>query len=196
MPCFAKVLLSAALISTALGSTMMVFADDQPTAAQAKGTARENISSRRALDRPLPEVKFNGTALSDVIDFMADATSSNISVDWKALDAAHIAKDTPVTLKMSGQLPLRKVLALVLQQAAGNGVLTFYVDQGVIEITSQEASDKVLYSRVYPIQDLLFQPTDYKQRPEPEPAECRAGHLRWWRKRRWWRRQQRAKPVR
>jgi hypothetical protein len=163
MPSLSKALLSAAILSTIITTAPLIFADDQPSAA--KATAHENNTSRRALDRPLPEVKFNATPLSDVIDFLADASSSNISVDWKALDAAHIAKDTPVTLKMNGQLPLRKVLTLVLQQAAGSGVLTFFVDQGVIEITSQEASDKVLYSRVYPIQDLLFQPTDYNNAP-------------------------------
>jgi hypothetical protein len=88
-----------------------------------------------------------------------------MAVDWKALDAAHVAKDAPVTLRMSGQVPLHKVLSMVLNQAAGNGICTFYVSDGVIEVTSQEASDKVLYSEVYPIQDLLFQPTDYTNAP-------------------------------
>jgi hypothetical protein len=36
----------------------------------------------------------------------------------------------------------------------------------VIEITSQEASDKVLISRTYPIQDLLFTPTNYNSAPD------------------------------
>jgi uncharacterized membrane protein YgcG len=159
----ATIVVSAALLSTVAGLARPILADDQPSAS--KSSSRGNNVSRRALDRPVPEIKFNGSSLSDVIDFLADATAANISVDWKALDAAHIAKDTPITLKMSSQIPLHKVLKLVLDQAAGSGVLTFYVDEGVIEITSQEASDKILYSRVYPIQDLLFQPTDYNDAP-------------------------------
>jgi hypothetical protein len=161
MSFFARTILSAALFAGVVGSTAMVFAADADT----KATASGNTSSKRALDRPLPEVKFNATPLSDVLDFLADSTSSNMSVDWKALDAAHIAKDAPVTLKMSAQVPLHKVLSMVLNQAAGNGVLTFYVDEGVIEITTQESSDKVLYSRTYPIQDLLFQPIDATNTP-------------------------------
>jgi len=160
----AKTILSAALFCGVVGSTSMIFADDAP-GVQTKPTAHATASSHRALDRPLPEVRFNATPLSDVLDFLADATNSNMSVDWKALDAAHIAKDTPVTLRMSAQVPLHKVLSMVLNQAAGSGVLTFFVDEGVIEITTQEASDKVLYSRTYPIQDLLFQPVDSTNAP-------------------------------
>jgi hypothetical protein len=166
MSYLARTILSTALFAGVVGSATMIFAaDDAPAGSDAKAVAHANTSSRRALDRPLPEVKFNATPLSDVLDFLSDATSSNMSVDWKALDAAHIAKDTPVTLKMSAQVPLHKVLSMVLNQAAGNGVLTFFVDEGVIEITTQESSDKVLYSRTYPIQDLLFQPIDATNPP-------------------------------
>jgi len=160
MSTLAKVMLSGALFLGVVSSRSLIFADDAP-GVQAKGTAHANAASRRALDRPLPEVRFNATPLSDVLDFLADATNSNMAVDWKALDAAHVAKDAPITLRMSADVPLHKVLNMVLNQAAGNGVCTFYVSDGVIEVTSQEASDKVLISRVYPIQDLLFQPTDF-----------------------------------
>jgi len=159
-----KAILSAALFCGVVGFTPTIFADDAP-AVEAKPAARATVSSRRALDRPLPEVRFNANPLSEVLDFLADATNSNMAVDWKALDAAHVAKDAPVTLRMSAQIPLHKVLSMVLNQAAGSGVLTFYVDEGVIEITTQEASDKVLYSRTYPIQDLLFQPKDASGAP-------------------------------
>jgi hypothetical protein len=163
MPRLANTLLSAALICSVLGATPVIFAGDTP--AGTTDTKATN-TTRHALERPLPDVKFNATPLSDVLDFLADSTESNMSVDWKALDAAHVAKDTPMTLRMSTGVALHKVLSMVLNQAAGNGVLTFYVSEGVIEITSQEASDKVLYSRVYPIQDLLFQPTDYNNAPD------------------------------
>ena len=133
-----------------------------PTPGQA---ARANIGPRRALDRPLPEVRFNASSLSDVMDFLADASGANVSVDWKALDAAHVAKDAPITLRMGGNVSLRKVLHLVLRQAAADAPLTFYVDDGVIEVTSQEAEDKVLICKTYPIQDLLFQAPDYNNAP-------------------------------
>ena len=134
-----------------------------PTAGQ---TARANTGERRALDRPLPEVRFNSAAFSDVMDFLADASGANVSVDWKTLEAAHVAKDTPITLRMSQNVPLRKVLSLVLKQAAGDTPLTFYVDQGVLEVTTQEAEDKELILKTYGIQDLLFQAPDYNNAPQ------------------------------
>jgi hypothetical protein len=166
----ARTVLSAALFAGVACSSSLIFADDKapakPDSTKNDSTAAaDHVSGRRALDRPMQEMKFNGTSLSDVLDFLADTTNANFSVDWKALDAAHVAKDTPVTLRLSANVPLHKVLDLIFQQAAGQGVVTYYVDSGVIEITSQEASDKVMISRVYPIQDLLFEPQDYTNAP-------------------------------
>jgi hypothetical protein len=172
---FAKAFLSAALVSAMLSgvvcTTSLIFADDAaapaaPAPAKDAAVSESHMSGKHALDRPMPELKFNATPLSDVIDFLADTTNANFSVDWKALDAAHVAKDAPVTLRLSGKVPLHKVLDLILKQAAGDAVLTYHVDAGVIEITSQEADDKVMISRVYPIQDLLFRPTDYTDAPD------------------------------
>jgi hypothetical protein len=167
----AKALLSAALLCGGVCTASFTFADDTPSPAtpspvKDSAVSDSHMSGRHALDRPMPELKFNATPLSDVIDFLADTTNANFSVDWKALDAAHVAKDAPVTLRLSGKIPLHKVLDLILKQAAGDAVLTYHVDAGVIEITSQEADDKVMISRTYPIQDLLFQPTDYTNAPD------------------------------
>ena len=136
---------------------------DPPTQVQQN---RANRGPRHALDRPLPSVNFNASSLADVIDFLGDASNANFSVDWRALDAAHVEKDTPITLKMSSSVPLRKVLGLVLKQAASDAPLTFYVDDGVIQVTTQEAEDKDLISKTYEIQDLLFEPTDYTGAPQ------------------------------
>ncbi len=165
MPRIAKRVLSVAVaLSFVARLPASRAADSTPTDSKAATTG--NVGSRRALERPLPEVKFNGAALSEVLDFLADSTTSNISVDWKALEEAHVAKDTQITLRTSARVSLRKVLHLVLQQAGGAGVLTFDVADGVIEVTTQEASDKVLVSKTYPIQDLLFQPSDFTNAPD------------------------------
>ena len=169
----AVAVLSLAIAGVAVpGLSPAVSWADGPTAGQ---TARANRNPRRALDRPIPEVRFNASALSDVIDFLADASGANFSVDWKALDAAHVAKDAPITLKMSGSVPLRKVLNLVLKQAASDAPLSYFVDEGVIEVTSQEAEDKVLISKTYPIQDLLFQAPDYNNAPQLDLSSATQG---------------------
>ena len=111
-------------------------------------------------------IQFTATPLTDCISYLTDISGINIVVDWKALDAANIARDTPITLHLASNVSLGKVLKLTLQQAAGAGVLTSYVDEGVLNITTQVAEDKLMITRVYPISDLLFQPTDYTGAPD------------------------------
>jgi hypothetical protein len=152
----------AAVLSIGAVSTVVI-ADDAPSYRPA---AKVNQPPKHALDRSLPKINFNAVGLTDAIDFLANSTDANVSVDWKELEKASIARDTPITLKMSEHQPLYRVLKLVLQQAGGTGVLTYYIDDGIIQITTQEASDKVLISRVYPIQDLLFQAPDYTAAPD------------------------------
>jgi hypothetical protein len=165
-------LIAAAVLSVAMAGGVAWADTDGPTAAQ---NARANVGPQRALNRPLPDVRFNASPLSDVIDFLADASGANFSVDWKALDAAHVAKDAPITLRMAGSVTLRKVLNLVLKQAANDAPLTYYVDDGVIEVTSQEAEDKVLICKTYPIQDLLFQAPDYNNAPSLDISSAGQG---------------------
>lgn len=97
----AKVAFSAALLSFLVQPVSLIFADPPAPASDSKPVSRGNNGARHALEHPLPAVKFDATPMSDVMDFLADATSSNFSVDWKALDAAHVAKDMPITLRMS-----------------------------------------------------------------------------------------------
>ncbi len=163
MPRLAKMIVTAALVSFVAQPVTRVFGDDTKDTKTAAPMG--NRAARHVLDHAMPAVKFSETPLSDVLDFLQDTSGANFSVDWKALEAAHVAKDTPITLRMSGDVALRKLLSMVLTQASGAGVLTFHIDQGVIEITSQEADDKLLYSRIYPIQDLLFTPQDATNAP-------------------------------
>jgi hypothetical protein len=144
----------------ALAASPVYAATTQPAAVPAA------VAPATSSDHTMPaEVKFTASSLSDVISFLADASGANFSVDWKALEAANVTKDTPITLHMTTAVPLRKVLQLVLQQAGGAGTLTYYVDDGVIQITSQEQEDKQMVTKTYPIQDLLFQATDYNDAP-------------------------------
>src|ERR1700722_19762269 len=137
----------AAIVAVSMGMPFTIaIATGQTSPPPAKHVSSDQLL-KRALDRPLPEVRFSGSSLSDCIDFLANATSVNIAVDWKALEAAKVTKDMPITLRLSTSVRLAKVLTLILDQAAGAGVLTFYVDDGVLQITSQEQADKELITR-------------------------------------------------
>jgi hypothetical protein len=121
--------------------------------------------SSAALNRSLPELKFDGVGLSDCIDFLRDVSGSNINVNWKALAEASVQKDAPITVRLYG-VPLRKALSIILDQATGGEPLTFYVEDNVIEVTTKAMADKIMYVRVYSIEDLILEVPDFTDAPD------------------------------
>src|SRR5580698_7722776 len=121
--------------------------------------------SSAALNRSLPELKFDGVALSDCIDFLRDVSGSNINVNWKALAEANVQKDAPITVRLYG-VPLRKALSVILDEATGGEALTFYTEDNVIEVTTKAVADKIMYVRVYPIEDLILDIPDFADAPK------------------------------
>jgi hypothetical protein len=96
-----------------------------------------DVATKKVLDRVLPEVNFNANALSDTIDFLRDVAGANLFVNWRALEAAHVSRNRPVTVRLRN-VPLRTALWLLLEsaQAQGDAPLDFAVDQGVISIST------------------------------------------------------------
>jgi hypothetical protein len=126
-----------------------------PTPANAQVSA-----TRRVLSRTLPEMKFTGVGLGEAIDFLRDVSGANIHVNWKALEELNVTPDTQVNLRLRS-VSLRKVLNLLLSEAGGGDALAFYVDANVVEITTKELADKKVYTRVYPVEDLVMDVPDF-----------------------------------
>lgn len=126
----------------------------------------EAVSSiRHQLNATLPEVKFDGVALSDAIDFLRDVSGANISVNWKALEGAGVSKDSTLNVKLRS-ISLHRALDLVLGETAGAGKIGYTVDENVIEITTQELIDSRMYTRVYPVEDLIMEIPDFTNAPD------------------------------
>ena len=138
-------ILSVVAFSLLLGLTIQTKAADQ---------------ARLALNRSLPTLNFSGVTFGDAIEFLRDVSGANIHVDWRALEAAGIGKDAVVNVRLRS-VSLRKVLTLLLNEAGGGTGLTFYAEEGVIEITTREISDRKMFTRVYPIQDLIMEVPDF-----------------------------------
>ena len=118
-------------------------------------------SARVALGRKVPQMNLNGVPLADAIDFIRDLTSANLHINWKAIEATGVGKDTQVNLRVRN-IRLDKVLTLILNEASGGSeLLTYYVDGGVIEVTTREEADKQMFTKVYPIQDLIVEVPDF-----------------------------------
>ncbi|HZL36376.1 MAG TPA: hypothetical protein VFC78_13740 [Tepidisphaeraceae bacterium] len=122
-------------------------------------------AARRQLSTTLPEVRFDGAALVDAMDFLRDVSGANLTVNWKALEEAGITKDTPVNVRLHA-VSLRKALEMVLQEVGGGDRLGYDLDQGVIQITTRELADSRMYTRIYPIQDLITTIPDFTDAPD------------------------------
>src|SRR5688572_10003962 len=112
---------------------------------------------RVALARRVARVDYDNISLSTVIDAFRDMAGANIHVNWKALEAVGIDRNTPVTIHL-GNVPLRKVLKTIFKDLGPTeNLVTYYVDEGVIEVTTREIADQKLITKVYPIGDLLME---------------------------------------
>jgi type II secretory pathway component HofQ len=121
-------------------------------------------SIAKALRRPLPDVKLDSVSIADALDYIRDVTAVNIVVNWRALEAAGVSKDTTVTVRLRG-VPLRRVLQVILSEAGGTTELAFTHDEDVMEITTKELADKRLITRIYPVEDLIMDVPDFTNAP-------------------------------
>lgn len=142
----------AAVVAVAFGITLAAVSAPAPAA------------PRTALDRVLPEMKFTGVTFGDAIDFVRDVAGVNIHVNWKALEQENVTADTPVNIRLRS-VTVRKMMNLLLSEASGGDALTYYVDQGVVEITTRALADKKVYTRVYPVDDLVMDIPEFGDAP-------------------------------
>jgi len=111
--------------------TAYVLAALQEATADAKND--ENDATRQSLQRPIVVVDFQEAPLDKVLQWLSDVTDTTLIVDWKALEAADIAKDTPITLRLRN-VKYETILKYVLEQAGGSVSLGYVVDDGVIRV--------------------------------------------------------------
>ena len=118
------------------------------------------------LDKNLPEIRFQDVAFADVIDFLRDTTQANIFVNWKALEAAGIDRNAPVSTRLRN-VKFSKVLKTILDSLGGGATvkLGYTVDEGVITISTEEDLARNVETRTYDIRDLLLAIPDFTDAP-------------------------------
>jgi hypothetical protein len=125
-----------------------------PAPPQAKKTGDAPASV--ALSRKLPELRFTQIPLGDAIDQVRESTGANIHVNWRALELLNVTRDMPTSLNLR-DVTARRALKALLDETGVGDFLTYYVDEGVIEVTTKEIADNKLLTRVYPVEDLVVE---------------------------------------
>jgi hypothetical protein len=109
-----------------------------------------------ALTRKLPELRFTQIPLGDAIDQVRESTGANIHVNWRALELLNVTREMPVSMNLR-DVTARRALKALLDETGVGDFLTYYVDEGVIEITTKEIADNKMFTRVYPVEDLVVE---------------------------------------
>jgi type II secretory pathway component GspD/PulD (secretin) len=163
-----------------------------PAASQPTGDpdalSSEDAAVASKLDEHLHDLRFNAAPLSEVLDGVAKQSGLKIIVDWEALNAAGVAKDAPVTVRIH-DAKLSKTLLLIFKSVEGEDddhQLGYRVSKGLLTISSRGELNKLRVTRSYDLTDLLAghpeatapktQATGMQGLPATEP-ESRADYL-------------------
>jgi general secretion pathway protein D len=127
---------------------------------QSNADSPQNRAVRARLDENLKEISADQNGFERVINFLRDATSTNIFVNWTALQAAGVDRTTPVSVNLR-EVPFRKALQTILSEVGGGAAnLAYTIDDGVITISTRDDLNSARYRvvRVFDIRDMLVQP--------------------------------------
>jgi type II secretory pathway component GspD/PulD (secretin) len=126
---------------------------------QSQQDSSANRTARARLSENLKEIAADQQGLEKVINFLRDNTGTNIFVNWKALEAAGLDRNTPVSVSLR-DVPFSKALTTILASVGGTANLSYTVDDGVITISTRDDLLASVPPRVstYDIRDLLVQP--------------------------------------
>jgi len=120
-----------------------------PGAARVEDDASRAADARTAgaLQKAAP-VDFNDIPLAEALDQLSDKAGVDIVTDWRALEAAGVNRDAPVTLRLRQNVPAEHVLAWVLRTAGGESI-GFAIDRGVVLVSAQDQLDRMVVTRAY-----------------------------------------------
>lgn len=142
--------------------------DEIPTDLKRRRPAEKKIEA--ALEERV-NLEFFDTPLTEVMGYIEDVHKITILFDQSALQEFGISADTPVTVELS-DVTLESGLDIILQDVVGE--LTYVVEDEVMKITTVEAAEKKIETRVYPVQDLVqagFELDGLKEIVEQDAAE-------------------------
>ena len=112
-------------------------------------------SASRKLDNRVVRAYFTAVPLRDVIESLQAQAQVNIAVQWRTLEAVGVTPDMPVDVDLRN-VPVRQLLRIALDKTGAGDLLTFYVEENVVVVTTKEAADAQMITKVYDVTDLLI----------------------------------------
>jgi hypothetical protein len=107
---------------------------------------------RAALNKVLPEVKFEDMPLRQALEWVQASMNVNVHVQWKALEDEGVAADTPVTFALKN-VSVERLLRMVIDEL--ETPVAYAIQDGVLTISTRERLRRHLRTQVYDVRDLL-----------------------------------------
>jgi len=158
----APMLAATALVGVALRAADAPPAAGRPVAVDLAGSPAGVPPASPAVQAKLAtqvkDVQFEKTPLADALAALQKQGDVNVFVNYKALEAAGIARDVPVTGVSVRNVTLGEALTLVLESASvPTAELAYAVRGNVIYVsTGEELSTADVSTRIYDIADLVL----------------------------------------
>lgn len=151
----AAALTAAGVLSQRIADRAAAQEKPQPAARQPSPVSemeQHDDAARVKLSQRIP-LEFVESPLGDVVEFLSDALDLEFYANWKKVEAAGIARDVPVTLKLT-RVSGGMALELALDQA-GPDQLAYVIRDGVVIISTVDDLDGAATLHVYNCRDLL-----------------------------------------
>lgn len=151
---------------------LMTFPNDWPRVSLNRGepvSQAESPENRRVLaeleTQRIPNVNFDNP-LGDVVSFLETVTQQNFDVDWQSLELLSIDEQTPVQLRLNN-VSVKTVLDRLVDKVSDPlAPADWAIQDGIVQIASDEQLRRTTNLVLYDIRDLLIEVPDYQDAPE------------------------------
>jgi hypothetical protein len=117
-------------------------------------TTRPDPAAQK-LEKILEKVEVQRGRLDRLLTFIATSTGANLTVDWRAMEAAGIESGVAVTMNLQ-HVSAKAVLKEALTQAGGGNVrISYRIADNIIHISTVDALYHDVITRVYDVRDLI-----------------------------------------
>lgn len=110
---------------------------------------RDNQKIRNKLKQKI-DVEFVDEPLNQVLEYLEERIEVQFYLDPKSIVEQGLSADVPITFSLKN-VPVELILKLIFEQIE----LSYYVDSGVVIVTTEEAMDQNLSVQMYDVKSLV-----------------------------------------
>ncbi len=108
-----------------------------------------------AMKKPIPLVEWKNVSLSEAIQQFGKMAGVNVHALWHRIEDTGVTQQTPVSLDLRRASAAEVLRSLLRQVDRRDDLLDYYVEYGVVNVTTRMHVDSRRTERVYDVKDLI-----------------------------------------